>query len=174
MEQFERLERQASVGNRAALLRLASIYKTGAVVGSEFIAGDLERADELVRAAGLAPSPSTGEMIQFHLAQAAHGVKGWAARVGRLSIVMALSGALAACILGAAGIVVFQALSYLSSGEWTSLSVLTGLELLELEWATSPTEWLGAHKILGKVPLSIGVLCMSILPMWLFGKVDID
>jgi len=57
-------------------------------------------------------------------------------------------------MIASIGIFGWQIYMYLMDGEWTSLSVINALRWLDIEWAFSPTRWLGVHKMLIVIPLA--------------------
>ena len=69
-------------------------------------------------------------------------------------------------VLGAFGILGYQIYFYLRSGYWLSISIITALGWLESEWALNPTQWLGLHKILNSVPLSVASLAFGFIALW--------
>ena len=77
---------------------------------------------------------------------------------------------LALGVLGAIGIIGWQIYSYLKLGEWHSLSVITVLRWCNIEWANSPSDWAGVHKILNEFPLSLASFVTGIAPvgLWLW------
>lgn len=66
-----------------------------------------------------------------------------------------------------AGVALFgvQAVWYLRDGFWTGMSVVDVLAYLKNAWAASPTEWIGAHKVLSyvSVPLLSALLGLAII-----------
>jgi len=67
-------------------------------------------------------------------------------------------------LIAALGVIGWQALNWMKTDEWQSLTVLTGLASFGVPWATSPTNWLGIHNVLQHVPLSIAVFWTGMLP----------
>ncbi len=62
------------------------------------------------------------------------------------------------------GIIGWQALGWLKTGEWPSLTLLTGLATFGLEWATSPHSWIGIYNVLEHVPLTVAIFWAWMLP----------
>ncbi len=73
-------------------------------------------------------------------------------------------------VLTAIGIVGWQIYSYLKLGEWPSLSVISVLSWCNIEWARSPSDWVGVHRILNEFPLSLASFFAGIAPiaLWLW------
>lgn len=65
--------------------------------------------------------------------------------------------------LFSAAILAYQALAYLQSGAWPSISVLDALVVAGSAWASSPDSWFGLHAILGKLPLSLAVFLTGLI-----------
>ena len=68
-----------------------------------------------------------------------------------------------ASFLACFGIVGWQIFHYLKDGDWQPLSVITAMGWAGLEWAFSPTSWLGLYKVLDWMPLSIAALALTLL-----------
>ncbi len=77
---------------------------------------------------------------------------------------------LGAGILATVGILVWQIYSYLRLGEWPSLSIITALHWLNVDWARSPHDWAGVHKVLDAMPLSLTAFVAGMAPIgvWLW------
>ena len=73
-------------------------------------------------------------------------------------------------ILSAFGIVGWQVYAYLKLGAWQALSVVTALVWLNVDWARSPHDWVGVHKLLDGMPLSLTAFLAGIAPIgvWLW------
>lgn len=73
-------------------------------------------------------------------------------------------------VLTAIGIMGWQIYAYLKFGEWPSLSVITILSWCNIEWARSPSDWVGVHKTLNAFPLSLASFVIGIAPvsLWLW------
>ncbi|HUU72107.1 MAG TPA: hypothetical protein VMW70_05755 [Burkholderiales bacterium] len=67
-------------------------------------------------------------------------------------------------LLAALGVVGWQALNWMKTDEWQTLTVLAGLSSVGVEWATRPDSWLGIHNLLKHVPLSVAVFWTGMLP----------
>ena len=65
--------------------------------------------------------------------------------------------------LGGAGIVVYQIYTYLKSGNWEPISTIDALLLFEIQWAMNPTDWLGAWKVLDKIPASVPIFVCGLI-----------
>ena len=50
-------------------------------------------------------------------------------------------------ILSALGVLGYQIYWYLRLGEWYTLSIISGLRRLHVQWAFHPNEWFGVYKI---------------------------
>lgn len=57
----------------------------------------------------------------------------------------------------ALAIVIYQLYLWLRVGQWTPISLVRPLAFLEIDWAISPTDWRGFHRILDAIPLSLFV-----------------
>ena len=77
---------------------------------------------------------------------------------------------LGAGTLAAVGIVGWQIYSYLRLGAWQPLSIITALTWLNVDWARSPHDWVGVHKVLTGIPLSLAALLGGMAPIgvWLW------
>jgi|SRR3989304_2915766 len=73
-------------------------------------------------------------------------------------------------LLAAIGIIGWQIYTYLKLGEWTSLSIITVLRWFSADWARSPSDWAGVHKILNEIPLSLTAFVAGVAPIgvWLW------
>lgn len=75
--------------------------------------------------------------------------------------------------IGTLAILGFQAYIFLQDGIWPEMSVMTALRLFDVPWAIFPQEWLGIHKILTHVPLSLSALLIGAAPAfytWVYEK----
>ena len=73
---------------------------------------------------------------------------------------------LALLIAGLGGgflVLVYQALGWFKTDVWTSVSVLTGLQWLQIRWAFLPQDWHGLHKFLSNLPLVIVLPVVGLL-----------
>jgi hypothetical protein len=77
---------------------------------------------------------------------------------------------LGAGIVAAIGILGWQVYTYLKLGIWQSLSVITALLWLNIDWARSPHDWLGVYKVLDGMPLSLAAFLIGVAPIgvWLW------
>jgi hypothetical protein len=76
---------------------------------------------------------------------------------------------LALLIAGLGGgflVLVYQALGWFKTDVWTSVSVLTGLQWLQIRWALLPQDWHGLHNFLGNVPLAIALPLVGLLGLF--------
>ena len=76
-----------------------------------------------------------------------------------MPLVMFLAGF--GCVLGALGVVIYQAFNYLKDGFWPALSVLDVLRHAGAAWAIRPTDWYGLHQALEWAPLSLGLFVVG-------------
>lgn len=68
----------------------------------------------------------------------------------------------AAFLLAGLGVVGLQAFVWIRSGEWPPLSVIDVLRMfLDEPWLTAPKDWIGLHRILQFIPLSIGLCSLG-------------
>lgn len=74
-------------------------------------------------------------------------------------------------MIGPAVVLGIQALWFLQSGEWTSVTVFDFLHAVGViaAWLDHPDDWIGPWKILNWMPLSMGtsVLAGILLIMWI-------
>ncbi len=68
-------------------------------------------------------------------------------------------------ILVPIGIVGWQIYEYLRHDIWNSLSVVSALQWWGVKWANAPTDWVGLHRILDWIPLS---LAFAAIAVWFF------
>ncbi|UZJ44466.1 hypothetical protein OOT55_17690 [Marinimicrobium sp. C6131] len=63
------------------------------------------------------------------------------------------------------GVVIWQAFSWLQSGDWQAISVIDFLLWTGLEgaWLNEPTSWIGLWKMLDWMPLSVGGMTLSFI-----------
>lgn len=73
--------------------------------------------------------------------------------VGVLIIVLGL--------LAGGSVLAYQAYNFLKTGNWPPVSMITALVWLDFTWAENPQDWLGAHKLLKHVPLSVALVVGS-------------
>ena len=76
------------------------------------------------------------------------------------------------CIFGAAGIFCYQVYVFLRFGYWQPISVVTALARLGLKWALMPEQWIGLHKVLDIVPLSLALFVSAFIPIWISPSVE--
>ena len=60
-------------------------------------------------------------------------------------------------------VLVYQALGWFRTDVWTSISVLTGLQWLQIRWALLPRNWHDLHDLLGNLPLMIVLPGLGVL-----------
>lgn len=72
-----------------------------------------------------------------------------------------------AFLLWAGGVLGYQIIFYLKNGAWQPLSVIDGLVYLSQErpslWLLYPQDWIGLHKLLEAIPLSLGIALLGVL-----------
>jgi hypothetical protein len=68
----------------------------------------------------------------------------------------------------ALGVLGWQAVGWLRTGEWTTLTLLSGLASGGVEWASSPDSWIGIYNLLNHVPLTVAVFWAGMLPALIF------
>ena len=51
-------------------------------------------------------------------------------------------------------VLIWQVYSYLKVGVWPEVSIITALEYFHVQWATSPTDWLGLYNFFDTLALS--------------------
>lgn len=61
--------------------------------------------------------------------------------------------------LGTVGLLMYQAYTFLKFGNWPPVSLLAGLAEVFggdlAAWASNPTKWIGVHKILNWIPMTL-------------------
>jgi hypothetical protein len=60
-------------------------------------------------------------------------------------------------------VLVYQALGWFRTDVWTSVSVLTGLQWLQIRWALLPRDWHDLHNLLANAPLIIVLPVLGVL-----------
>lgn len=60
-----------------------------------------------------------------------------------------------ALIFAGPAIFSWQIYKYLRVGSWPSLSVVDALKWCNVQWATTPVDWVGLHRSLEWMPLSL-------------------
>ena len=60
--------------------------------------------------------------------------------------------------LSGIGIILWQILYYLKTGEWFSMSVVFLLQKIGFEWTSNPTDWIGIYNLLDRIPLSFACI----------------
>lgn len=73
-------------------------------------------------------------------------------------------------VVAAAVILAWQLYGYLRFGVWPTLSIITLLNRLHVDWAQAPRDWLGLHDLLDAIPLAAAAFAGGILPIgfWLW------
>lgn len=67
-------------------------------------------------------------------------------------------------LIAAFGVIGWQALSWLQTGQWQSPTLITALASSGVQWASHPNSWIGIHGLLKHVPLSVAVFWTGMLP----------
>jgi len=67
------------------------------------------------------------------------------------------------CFLVPIGIVGWQIYEYLRHDIWSSMSIVSALQWGGVKWASAPTDWVGLHRILEWMPLSLTFVVVGIL-----------
>lgn len=78
-----------------------------------------------------------------------------------------------ACIIGGIGTLGYQAYTYLRLGEWHGLSIINALRWAKLDWAYLPQEWLGLHRILDAIPLSMALILFGFASLFIVTNANI-
>lgn len=63
--------------------------------------------------------------------------------------------------LGGVSVFIYEVIAWLWMGFWPSFSILSLLSLVTA-WAYYPTSWFGLHKLLGFIPLSLGLVIIGL------------
>ena len=61
-------------------------------------------------------------------------------------------------VVAGLGVLGSQSYMFLRESLWESMSIITGLAMMDVDWASNPTDWLGLHHILSVVPLSLALV----------------
>jgi len=67
-------------------------------------------------------------------------------------------------LFAALGVLGWQALTWMKTGEWPMLTLMTGLASFGVDWASSPESWIGIHNLLAYVPLTVAVFWAGMIP----------
>ena len=67
-------------------------------------------------------------------------------------------------LFAAIGILGWQALAWLKTGDWHALTLMSGLAAFGVEWACSPESWIGIHNLLKEIPLTVAVFWAWMIP----------
>ena len=67
-------------------------------------------------------------------------------------------------VFAALGVLGWQALAWMMTGEWPTLTLMTGLASFGVEWASYPNSWIGIHNLLKQVPLTVAVFWTGMIP----------
>lgn len=84
-----------------------------------------------------------------------------------LSVALAI---VAACLfLGGIAVLALQCYLWFRNGVWTEISILDGAKMagMRWNWIYHPEDFLGAHKILLAVPMSLALCFSSLIPVTL-------
>ncbi len=60
-------------------------------------------------------------------------------------------------------IIGYQVFTYLQTGTWVPISIITLFKWIGMPWAINPQNWFGMYNILDAMPLSITVFVLSIV-----------
>lgn len=71
-------------------------------------------------------------------------------------------------LFAAVGVLGWQAVGWLKTGDWQTLTLLSVLASGGVGWASSPNTWIGIHNLLKHVPLTIAVFWTGMVPALLF------
>ena len=77
-----------------------------------------------------------------------------------------------ACIGAAALVFGWQGLTWLMTGAWKQLTVITALNWLHVRWAISPGTWSDLHQFLASTPLAVALLTAAALCFVLYALVN--
>jgi hypothetical protein len=77
-----------------------------------------------------------------------------------------------ASFFGGACILLWQVYGYLRFESWQPLSLVDVLSRFEVRWAIAPTDWLGLHRILEWMPLSVLVPIIGLVLALIVGWLD--
>jgi hypothetical protein len=70
--------------------------------------------------------------------------------------------AMASGFLSGAGVFIYQSYMWLRFSEWQPFSAITLLKWLNVPWAIRPEDWLGLHKLLDGLPLSLTLFVLGV------------
>lgn len=83
-------------------------------------------------------------------------------RVAATKVLLLGYGAFAVGVLSGIAVLGYQCYVWIRAGVWVSLSALSILTWLELQWALSPRDWIGLHKLLAMTPLFLTLPLLGI------------
>lgn len=66
---------------------------------------------------------------------------------------------------GGIGVLVWQVLQFMKFGIWNPVSVISALELMKVQWAFEPNDWMGIHEIFKFMPLSLSMMMPVLLAL---------
>ena len=64
----------------------------------------------------------------------------------------------------AIGILGWQALTWLKTGEWQTLTLMSALASFGVKWASSPESWIGIYNLLKEIPLTVALFWAWMIP----------
>ena len=82
--------------------------------------------------------------------------------IGILILLLVVGAVAGACVFA------FQAYTFLKSGVWPSISILTALQWTKFPWAHNPTDWLGLHELLGSLSLAPSLSIGGSVPVFVW------
>lgn len=68
----------------------------------------------------------------------------------------------------ALGVLGWQAIDWMRTGEWQTLTLISSLAIFGVQWASSPNSWIGIHNLLRNVPLTVAVFWAGMVPALIF------
>ena len=67
-------------------------------------------------------------------------------------------------LFAAIGILGWQVLDWLKTGDWHALTLMSTLASIGVEWAARPQSWIGIHNLLKEIPLTVAAFWAWMIP----------
>ena len=65
---------------------------------------------------------------------------------------------------------VYQIYTYLQTGTWIPISLITAFQWLGAEWAITPNSWHGLYEVLDFIPLSLTIFVLGVITAFDFDE----
>ena len=67
-------------------------------------------------------------------------------------------------LFAAIGILGWQILDWLKTGDWQALTLMSALASIGVDWASTPQSWIGIHNLLKEIPLTVAAFWAWMIP----------